>query len=88
MSPAITISHDLEPGHTHWIAARADFFLPVRVLAEVFRGKLLAKLEAAINRAKIPARRDDDPRDLLKRAARSMNGQVMDQGQWTTSKAK
>ena len=40
--------------HTHWLAARAGFFLPVRVLAEVFRGKLLAKLEAAINRAKNP----------------------------------
>ncbi len=59
----------LDPGHTHWIAARADFFLPVRVLAEVFRGKLLAKLETAIDRTKIPARRDDDPRDRLKRAA-------------------
>ena len=59
----------LDPGHTHWIAARADFFLPVRVLAEVFRGKLLAKLETAIDRATIPARRDDDPHDQLKRAA-------------------
>jgi len=59
----------LDPGHTHWIAARADFFLPVRVLAEVFRGKLLAKFEAAIDRGKIPARRDDDPHDRLKRAA-------------------
>jgi hypothetical protein len=59
----------LDPGHTHWIAARADFFLPVRVLAEVFRGKLLAKLETAIDRANIPARRDDDPHDRLTRAA-------------------
>ena len=30
---------------------------------------ILAKLEAAIDRATIPARRDDDPRDRLKRAA-------------------
>ena len=59
----------LDPGHTHWISTRADFFLPVRVLAEVFRGKLLAKLETAIDRAKIPARRDENPRDRLKRAA-------------------
>ncbi len=59
----------LDPEHTHWIAARADFFLPVRVLAEVFRGKLLAKLEAALDRATIPARPDDDPHDRLKRAA-------------------
>jgi len=41
----------------------------VRILAEVFRGKLLAKLEAAIDRATIPARRDDDPHDRLTRAA-------------------
>jgi len=59
----------LDPGHTHWIAARADFFLPVRVLAEVFRGTLLAKLRTAIDRAKIPPRHDDDPHDRLKRAA-------------------
>jgi hypothetical protein len=59
----------LDPGHTHWIAARADFFLPVRVLAAVFRGKLLAKLETAIDCAKIPPRHDDDPHDRLTRAA-------------------
>jgi hypothetical protein len=59
----------LDPGHTQWIAARADFFLPVRILAEVFRGKLLAKLETAIDRATIPACRDDDPHDRLTRAA-------------------
>ncbi|MBI2525212.1 MAG: transposase [Candidatus Rokubacteria bacterium] len=49
--------------------ARADFFLPVRALAEVFRGKLLAALEKAIDRAEIPRRRDDDPHALLTRAA-------------------
>jgi Putative transposase/Transposase zinc-binding domain len=59
----------LDPGHTRWIAARADFFLPVRVLAEVFRGKLLAALEKAIDRAEIPRQRDDDPHAPLKRAA-------------------
>ena len=59
----------LDPDHTHWIAARADFFLPVRVLAKVFRGKLLAKLEAAIDRAKTPGRCDGAPHALLKHAA-------------------
>jgi Transposase zinc-binding domain/Putative transposase len=59
----------LDPGHTHWIAARPDFFLPVRVLAEVFRGKLLSKLETAIDRARIPRCRDEDPHDVIKRAA-------------------
>ena len=59
----------LDPGHTHWISTRADFFLPVRVLAEVFRGKLLAKLEKAIDRAEILPGREADPHVLLKRAA-------------------
>jgi hypothetical protein len=30
----------------HWIAARSDFFLPVRVLSRLFRGKFLAGLRA------------------------------------------
>ncbi len=59
----------LDPGHTRWISARANFFLPVRVLSEVFRGKLLAKLEKAIDRGEIPPRLDEDPHDLLKQAA-------------------
>jgi hypothetical protein len=60
----------LDPDHTHWISTRADFFLPVRVLAEVFRGKLLATLEKAIDRAEIPpGPNDEDLHDLLKRAA-------------------
>jgi len=59
----------LDPGHAHWISTRVDFFLPVRVLAEVFRGKLLAKLEKAIDRAEIPPGREQDPHVLLKRAA-------------------
>jgi len=60
----------LDPGHTHWISARADFFLPVRILAEVFRAKLLAALEKAIDGAKIPPKTtDEDRHDLLKRAA-------------------
>jgi len=59
----------LDPAHTRWIPARADFFLPVRVLSKVFRGKLLAKLEQALDRAEIPPRLDDDPHALLTRAA-------------------
>ncbi len=60
----------LDPGHTHWISARADFFLPVRILTEVFRGKLLAALEQAIDRAEIPpGPTDADLHALLKRAA-------------------
>lgn len=31
-----------------WIASRSNFFLPVRVLSKVFKGKLLERLEAAL----------------------------------------
>jgi Putative transposase/Transposase zinc-binding domain len=31
--------------HSHWVASRRDFFLPVRVLSRMFRGKLLAFLK-------------------------------------------
>jgi len=34
----------LSPDHTRWIAARSGFFLPVRVLSRVFRGKFVAGL--------------------------------------------
>jgi len=34
----------LSPDHTRWIAARTGFFLPVRVLSRVFRGKFVAGL--------------------------------------------
>jgi len=60
----------LDPGHTHWISTRADFFLPVRILTGVFRGKLLAALEQAIDRAEIPPGPNADDRHvLLTRAA-------------------
>jgi len=34
----------LSPDHTRWIAPRPGFFLPVRVLSRVFRGKFVAGL--------------------------------------------
>jgi hypothetical protein len=34
----------LAPDHTRWIAARPGFFLPVKVLSRVFRGKFVAAL--------------------------------------------
>ena len=37
----------LSPDGTRWIGSRPDFFLPVRVLSRVFRGKFLAGLRAA-----------------------------------------
>ena len=37
----------LSPDHTHWIRARSSFFLPVKVLSRVFRGKYVAGLRRA-----------------------------------------
>jgi Putative transposase/Transposase zinc-binding domain len=39
----------LSPDGTRWVASPSDFFLPVRVLSRVFRGKFLAGLRAAFN---------------------------------------
>ena len=60
----------LDPNGKRWISAKPDFFLPVRVLSEVFRGKILSKLERALRQGRIRGRSDDDPSDLLQRAAR------------------
>ena len=60
----------LDVEETRWVPARRDFFLPVRVLAEVFRGKLLSPLEKAVTRGKIRAGPDDDVRRQLQHAAR------------------
>lgn len=35
----------LSPDHTHWVGQRYPFFLPVKVLSRVFRGKFLARLK-------------------------------------------
>lgn len=37
----------LSPDGARWVSSRADFFLPVRVLASLFRGKFLAFLQRA-----------------------------------------
>jgi hypothetical protein len=37
----------LSPDRQRWVAGREDYFLPVRVLGELFRGKFLAGLKAA-----------------------------------------
>ncbi len=38
-----------------WVGCRPDFFLPVRVLKRLFRGKLLAALKAAVRSGELPA---------------------------------
>jgi Putative transposase/Transposase zinc-binding domain len=43
----------LSPDGSRWIACRPDFFLPVRVLSRVFRGKFLESLHAAFDRGQL-----------------------------------
>jgi hypothetical protein len=43
----------LSPDRTRWIASRSHFFLPVRVLSRVFRGKFVAGLREAFQRNKL-----------------------------------
>ena len=43
----------LAPDASRWVAGRDDFFLPVRVLSRVFRGKFLAGLRAAFERGRL-----------------------------------
>jgi hypothetical protein len=40
----------LSPGHERWIRSPSHFFLPVRVLSRVFRGKFIAGLRQLFNR--------------------------------------
>jgi hypothetical protein len=43
----------LAPDGSHWVACRPGFFLPVRVLSRVFRGKFLALFRSAFDRGKL-----------------------------------
>lgn len=43
----------LSPDHRHWIRAPNHFFLPVRVLSQVFRGKFVAGLRRAFRQGKL-----------------------------------
>ncbi len=43
----------LSPDGSHWVPCRPGFFLPVRVLSRVFRGKLLALIRAAFDQGKL-----------------------------------
>jgi len=43
----------LSPDGTRWIACRPRFFLPVRVLSRLFKGKFLALLRGAFERGKL-----------------------------------
>jgi hypothetical protein len=39
----------LSPDGANWVSGRSEFFLPVRVLSRVFRGKFISGLKAAFN---------------------------------------
>jgi hypothetical protein len=43
----------ISPDGQHWVACRDGFFLPVRVLSRMFRGKFLAYLEEAFRQKEI-----------------------------------
>ena len=43
----------LAPDASRWVACRPRFFLPVRVLSRVFRGKFLSMLRAAFDRGRL-----------------------------------
>jgi hypothetical protein len=43
----------ISPGRDRWVACRPGFFLPVRVLSRLFRGKLLAFLRAAFEAGRL-----------------------------------
>jgi hypothetical protein len=43
----------LSPDGTHWIKPKPDFFLPVKVLSRLFRGKLIAYLKKACKKGKL-----------------------------------
>ena len=43
----------LSPNGSRWIACRPGFFLPVRILSRVFRGKFLAMLRNAFDRGRL-----------------------------------
>lgn len=57
----------LHPDGSRWVSAKPGFLFSVRILARVFRGKLLNKLEKALDKM---THRSSDPKDLLRKAAR------------------
>lgn len=60
----------LSPDHTRWVSARRGFFLPVRPLAVVFRGKLLDAIDLALEQGKMTPPATVDAQRMLKKAAR------------------
>jgi predicted Zn-ribbon and HTH transcriptional regulator len=53
---------------TKWLSCKSGFFLPVKILSTVFRGKLLSKLERALSKGEAGLS-ERDPYALLREAA-------------------
>jgi hypothetical protein len=51
----------LSADHTHWITTRYAFFLPIKVLSRVFRGKFVAALKRAFQDGKLAFHGDLTP---------------------------
>src|SRR5215210_2003948 len=51
-----------------WVGSRSDFFLPVRVLQKLFRGKFLAALKTAEKKGDLPACRLPDLQALYRKS--------------------
>jgi hypothetical protein len=59
----------LDPDRRRWIAARRGYLFPVRILAQLFRAKLLHRLESGLNDETLYSN-DIDPHAHLRVAAR------------------
>jgi hypothetical protein len=59
----------LDPDRNRWVAARRGFLFPVRILAQLFRAKLLRRLESGLN-DKTLCSNEVDPHAQLRAAAR------------------
>lgn len=53
-----------------WVPAKRGFFLPVKVLSEVFRGKLLSALETGAKHGRFPLSTPESVVELLVKASR------------------
>jgi Putative transposase/Transposase zinc-binding domain len=49
----VLASGGLAPDHSRWISSHRSFFLPIKVLSRVFRGKFVAKLKTAFREARL-----------------------------------
>jgi hypothetical protein len=63
----------LHPNGQRWVAAKRGFLFPVRILGQVFRGKLLRKLEVSLDRRSLHLQTvEADPYAKLRAAARKI----------------